>query len=95
MPTKEKVNVPDPSIDLLTAIRDAQKETLELQKQQTALMAEAVAKFVRNAKVQRRDKIIKIVFYALIVAFSMVSTYYFYRTIGASLNLGNIGGGLI
>ncbi len=79
MPVKEKENAKDATLQILTEMRDLQRE-------QNAMLKTATDMIFHTTKAQRRDKVIKIIFYSLIIAFSIVSTYYFYSTIGNTLS---------
>ena len=91
MPTKEKTIVKDESVEMLKQVRDLQKEMCDLQREQTAMIKTAMDSILHTAKSQRRNTVIKFVFYAVIILFSIVSTYYFYSSVGGILN--GIGGG--
>lgn len=86
MPAKEKVIPKDVSGELLRQMVTMQTEMRDLQREQNTMLKTAMESILHNAKTQRRDKVIKIIFYGLIIAFSIVSTYYFYSTIGNTLS---------
>ena len=78
MPVKEKSSAPDPTLELLKQILDTQKE-------QTEIIKKASEVVLKTASNQRRDRIIKVIFYAFIVGFSIISTYYFYNTLATQM----------